>query len=134
MLSGGQKQLAAIAGALATRPVALVLDEPTAMLDPPARRRLLAAIQHLHRSEDLAVLLITQSMEEAALADRLLVMHNGRLVLDGPPEQVFDFHQRLYDLGLGLPPAVEIARQLRQHGIPLPIGILTIEALAEALC
>lgn len=134
MLSGGQKQLTAIAGALATRPAALVFDEPTAMLDPQARNRLLAAIQQLHQQQGLTVLLITQSMEEACLAERLLVMHDGQIEIDGPPDAVFERRDRLHELGLGLPLSVEIAHHLRLHGIPLPTGLLTIEALAEALC
>jgi energy-coupling factor transport system ATP-binding protein len=134
MLSGGQKQLAAIAGALATHPAALVFDEPTAMLDPQARQRLLAAIEQLHQRDGLTILLITQSMEEAALAQRVLVMHDGQIVLDGSPQEVFERHEQLYDLGLGLPFAVEMARHLREEGIPLPAGILNEETLAEALC
>jgi energy-coupling factor transporter ATP-binding protein EcfA2 len=133
MLSGGQKQLTAIAGALATRPQCLVFDEPTAMLDPQARRQLLAAIHQLHQQEGLTILLITQSMEEAALAQRTLVMHDGRLVMDGPPQTIFGQHKELEELGLGLPPAVEIARRLRDQGVPLPAGLLTAPALAEAL-
>jgi energy-coupling factor transport system ATP-binding protein len=134
MLSGGQKQLTAIAGALATRPAALVFDEPTAMLDPQARKRLLAAIQQLHRQEGLAILLITQSMEEAALAQRILVMHDGQIVLDAPPREMLEHRDRLLAVGLALPPAIEIAYQLRAQGIPLPTNILTMQDLAEALC
>ena len=134
MLSGGQKQLTAIAGALAARPAALVLDEPTAMLDPQARRRLLAAIQRLHRQQGLAILLITQSMEEAALAQRLLVMQAGQIVIDAPPQEMTQHRERLLALGLGLPPAAEIAYQLRARGISLSTKILTVEDLAEALC
>ena len=134
MLSGGQKQLTAIAGALATRPDLLVFDEPTAMLDPQARRRLLSAIQTLHRENALTILLITQSMEEASLAQRLLVMHDGHLEMDGPPAEVFERRKQLYALGLGLPPAVEIAHQLRDRGISIPADILTVSDLAEALC
>ena len=134
MLSGGQKQLTAIAGALAARPAALVLDEPTAMLDPQARRRLLAAIQRLHRQQGLAILLITQSMEEAALAQRLLVMQAGQIVIDAPPQEMTQHRERLLALGLSLPPAAEIAYQLRARGISLSTKILTVEDLAEALC
>ena len=134
MLSGGQKQLTAIAGVLATRPALLVFDEPTAMLDPQARDRLMAAIQQLHRQQELAILLITQSMEEASLAQRVLVIHEGQLALDGPPEVVFEHRDRLLELGLGLPSAVEIAHHLRRAGLPLPAGLLTLQALAEALC
>jgi len=134
MLSGGQKQLTAIAGALAMRPAALVLDEPTAMLDPQARRRLLAAIQRLHRQQGLTILLITQSMEEAALAQRLLAMQEGQIVIDAPPQEMTQHRERLLSLGLSLPPAAEIAYQLRARGISLSTKILTVEDLAEALC
>lgn len=134
MLSGGQKQLTAIAGALATQPVCLVLDEPTAMLDPQARKRLLKAIQQLHRQAGLTLLLITQSMEEAAFAQRLLVMQAGQIVLDGAPQEIFQRREQLHELGLGLPPAVEMAHQLRSQGMNLAAGILTIPDLAEALC
>ena len=134
MLSGGQKQLTAIAGALATRPAALVFDEPTAMLDPQARKRLLRDIQQLHRQNALTILLITQSMEEASLAQRVLVMHAGQILIDGPPDAVFERREQLHKLSLGLPPAIEMAHHLRQNGIQLPAGLLTVQELAEALC
>jgi energy-coupling factor transport system ATP-binding protein len=134
MLSGGQKQLTAIAGALAARPDLLVLDEPTAMLDPQARRRLASAIQSLHHENALTILLITQSMEEACLAQRLLVMHGGQLVMDASPAEVFQRPEPLHAFGLGLPPALEIAHRLREQGISIPAQVLTIPDLAEALC
>jgi energy-coupling factor transport system ATP-binding protein len=133
-LSGGQKQLVAVAGALASRPTVLVLDEPTAMLDPRVRTRLLDAIQRLNKERGLAILLITQSMEEAALAGRLLVMHEGQIVLDGQPAALFERRDELEQIGVGLPPAAELAHHLRSSGLELPAGLLTIQALAEALC
>jgi energy-coupling factor transport system ATP-binding protein len=134
MLSGGQKQLVAIAGALATRPACIVFDEPTSMLDPPGRRQILETIRRLNAEELLTVVLITQSMDEAAAAQRVLVMHAGRVVMDGPPTEIFEQRERLQALRLSLPPAIEIAQQLRDRGLELPHGLLTVEALAGALC
>jgi energy-coupling factor transport system ATP-binding protein len=134
MLSGGQKQLVAIAGALATRPACIVFDEPTSMLDPPGRRQVLETIKRLNAEEALTVVLITQSMDEAAAARRVLVMNAGRIVIDGLPEEVFEQGERLRTLRLDLPPAVEIAHRLRDQGMELPTGLLTVEALARALC
>jgi energy-coupling factor transport system ATP-binding protein len=134
MLSGGQKQLVAIAGVLAARPACVVFDEPTSMLDPPNRRRILDTVRRLNAEQGITVVLITQSMDEAAIANRVLAMHGGRIVLDGPPREVFEQEERLRALGLGLPPAVEIAHRLREQGLALPPGLLTVETLAGALC
>jgi energy-coupling factor transport system ATP-binding protein len=134
MLSGGQKQLVAIAGALATRPACIVFDEPTSMLDPPGRRQILETIRRLNAGEGITVVLITQSMDEAASARRVLVMDGGRIAMDGPPERVFEQRERLRALGLDLPQAVEIAHRLRSWGMSLPAGMLTMETLADALC
>jgi energy-coupling factor transport system ATP-binding protein len=134
MLSGGQKQLVAIAGVLATRPACIVFDEPTSMLDPPGRRQVLQTVHRLNVEEGITVVLITQSMDEAASARRVLAMHAGRIVMDGPPQAVFGQGERLRALGLDLPPAVEIAHRLRDRGMSLPPGLLTMEALARALC
>jgi energy-coupling factor transport system ATP-binding protein len=134
MLSGGQKQLTAIAGALVISPAAIVFDEPTAMLDPKARERVLATIQELNARDRLTVILITQSMEEAALAHRLLVMHAGMIQIDGTPVTVFERREELHTLALNVPAAAEMAHRLRAAGIPLPSGLLTIDHLAKALC
>ena len=134
MLSGGQKQLVAIAGALATGSACIVFDEPTSMLDPPGRRQVLETIARLNAEESLTVVMITQSMDEAAAARRVLVMSGGRIVVDAPPTEVFEQGERLRALGLDLPPAVEIAHRLRDQGMVLPRGLLTVEALARALC
>jgi energy-coupling factor transport system ATP-binding protein len=134
MLSGGQKQRVAIAGVLATRPACIVFDEPTSMLDPPGRRQVLEIIQRLNAEEGVTVVLITQSMDEAAIARRVLAMHAGRIVMDGPPEVVFEQEERLRELGLDLPFAVEIAHRLRDRGMELPRTPLTVQELAEALC
>ena len=134
MLSGGQKQLVAIAGVLATRPACIVLDEPTSMLDPANRRQVLEVIRRLNAEEQITLVLVTQSMEEAAIARRVLVMHAGQLVLDGSPETIFEQGERLRGLGLDLPIAVEIGRRLCEQGVALPPGLLTVEQLARALC
>ena len=133
MLSGGQKQLVAIAGALATRPACIVLDEPTSMLDPLGRDRILETIHMLCAEQGLTIVHITQSMEEAATADRILVMRDGQIVMDGPPRSVFQESQRLGVLGLGLPPSVEMAQHLRGNGVALAESPLTVEELAQAL-
>jgi energy-coupling factor transporter ATP-binding protein EcfA2 len=142
MLSGGQKQKVAIAGALATRPDCIAFDEPTSMLDPPGRRQVLETIRQLN-NEGMTIVLITQSMDEAAMARRIVVMNAGRVVLDGTPEEVFaapgpDGRSPLLPtLGLDQPFAAEIANGLREQGLPLPAGLLTIDQLVTvvtALC
>jgi energy-coupling factor transport system ATP-binding protein len=133
MLSGGQRQLLAIAGALATRPACIVFDEPASMLDPANRRQVLDTIRRLN-VEGLTIILITQAMEEATAARRVLVMHKGRVAMDGPPAQVFEHGSQLRSWGLDLPAAVEIAHHLRERGWRLPQGLLTVEQLARALC
>ncbi len=134
MLSGGQKQRVAIAGALAARPDCLVLDEPTSMLDPRGRQEVLDAIQRLNREHTMTIVLITHSMAEAALAGRVGVMDAGRIVLCGPPGEVFEQAAVLEALRLGLPPAAAMARALRQHGLGLPPGLYLPEQLVAALC
>ena len=134
MLSGGQKQRVAIAGALATRSVCIVLDEPTSMLDPLGRRQTLETILRLSRDEGTTIVLITQSMEAAAAAGRVLVMVGGRIVLDGPPAEVFARERSLREWGLGVPATVEIAGLLRERGLVLPDGLFTVEQLVGALC
>jgi energy-coupling factor transport system ATP-binding protein len=134
MLSGGQKQLVAIAGALAAQPTCIVFDEPTSMLDPLGRGQVLDTLHRLNAEQGLCVVLITQSMEEAATAQRVLVMHEGQIVMDGPPRQVFERGERLRTLGLDLPPTVEIAHRLQGLGTELPSGLLTVDELARALC
>ena len=104
------------------------------MLDSPGRRGVLEIIQRLNAESGITVVLITQSMDEAAIAGRVLVMHEGCLVMDGPPGRVFEQGERLRELGLDLPFAVEVSHRLRDHGIALPPGLLTIPELAVALC
>ncbi len=133
-LSGGQKQLVALAGALASRPTCIVFDEPTSMLDPPGRRQVLETVRRLNAEEGITVVLITHSMDEAAATRRVLAMHAGRIVMDGPPEKVFEQEERLRAIGLDLPVAAEIACRLRDLRLPLPSNLLTVEELARALC
>lgn len=136
MLSGGQKQRVAIAGVLALRPACIVLDEPTSMLDPPGRRQVLETICRLNTDTGITVVLITQSMDEAAMARRVLVMDSGHIVMDGPPEKIFeaDHAGRIHNPFLqDRPLAVRVAQRLRAKGMALPGPILTLEQLAEAL-
>lgn len=134
MLSGGQKQLVAIAGVLASQPDCLVLDEPTSMLDPSGRERIIETIQELNAQHHLTIVLITQSMTEAASAERVLVMDRGEIAVDRPPGEAFSQREALRSLGLALPPAAEIAHLLRQAGISLDANPLTVAALTSALC
>ena len=131
-LSGGQKQRVAIAGVLAMHPDCLLLDEPTAMLDPQGRREVLDTLCRLNR-EGMTVVLITHYMEEAALADRVVVMDEGRVVLDGTPRQVFAQGERLTALGLDVPQPTALCAALRQRGVDIPADLLTPEECAEAI-
>lgn len=134
LLSGGQKQRIAIAGALAMRTRCLVLDEPTAMLDPAGRKEVLSTVQALHRSTGITIVYITHFMEEAAAADRVIVMEKGRLVEEGVPRSIFQQVERMKKRGLDVPLASEMAFRLRQQGIPLPQDIMTDDELVAALC
>lgn len=134
MLSGGQKQRVAIAGVLAMQPECIVLDEPTAMLDPRGREEVLRTVHELHDRFGLTVVYITHFMEEAVTADRVLVMHRGRLIMDGTPRDIFPQVEALKEGGLDVPVAAEVARDLRRAGVPLPEDIITNEELADALC
>lgn len=132
-LSGGQKQRVAIAGVIAMRPRCIVLDEPTAMLDPGGRREVLATISRLNREEGHTVVLITHFMEEAAQADRVVVMDAGHLALQGRPHQVFQETDRLRALHLDIPPVTQLAGRLRASGWPVPAEALTVEELVTAI-
>ena len=133
LLSGGQKQRVAIAGVLAMRPRCIVLDEPTAMLDPVGRREVLDTVCRLQRELGMTVVLITHHMDEAARAQRLVVMDNGHVVMDGPPAQVFQNVVGLRRLGLEVPDSVSLLYELRQAGLEVPLDILTCEDCAQAL-
>lgn len=133
LLSGGQKQRVAIAGVLAMRPRCIVLDEPTAMLDPVGRREVLDTVCRLQRELGMTVVLITHHMDEAARAQRLVVMDNGHVVMDGPPAQVFQNVVGLRRLGLEVPDSVALLYELRQAGLDVPLDVLTPEDCAQAL-
>ena len=133
LLSGGQKQRVAIAGVIAMAPRCIVLDEPTAMLDPVGRREVLHTIQALNRTSGVTVVLITHHMDEAALADRLVVMADGHVVADGTPKTVFSRVEELRAVGLTVPETVELCYALRQDGLELPLDALSVEECAQAL-
>ena len=133
LLSGGQKQRVAIAGVIAMAPRCIVLDEPTAMLDPVGRREVLETIQKLNRLSGVTVVLITHHMDEADLADRLVVMSKGQVVADGAPREVFQRVEELKALGLTGPETTELLWQLRQDGLDVPLDALSDEECAQAL-
>lgn len=132
-LSGGQKQRVAIAGVMAMRPQCIVLDEPTAMLDPNGRREVIRTVRELNRREGITVILITHYMEETIDADRIIVMDNGRIVMDGIPKDIFSSVRELKGYGLDVPQITELAFELREAGMPLTQGILTREILVKEL-
>ena len=134
LLSGGQKQRVAIAGALAMNTRCLVLDEPTAMLDPIGRQDVLETVRRLHRENGITVVYITHFMEEAAAADRVVVMEEGRIAAEGSPREVFQDVGGMKARGLDVPLAVEVASLLREAGVSLPADLLTDEELVSALC
>ena len=133
-LSGGQKQRVAIAGVVAMRPECIVLDEPTAMLDPTGRRDVLECVRELNEKEGVTVILITHYMEEVVYADRVIVMDAGRIVMQGTPREIFSRVEELRELRLTVPQVTELAHELRAAGVDVPEGILTREELVEALC
>ena len=132
-LSGGQKQRVAIAGVMAMKPECIILDEPTAMLDPNGRREVIRTIHELNRAEGITVLLITPYMEEAIEADRIIVMDDGRIVMDGQPREIFSRVKELKSHGLDVPQVTELAWELKEAGMPLTDGILSREELVEQL-
>ena len=132
-LSGGQKQRVAIAGVMAMRPQCIILDEPTAMLDPNGRREVIATLHELNRQEKITVLLITHYMEEVIDADRVIVMDDGKLVMDGTPREIFSRVKELKEYRLDVPQVTELAYELKQAGVDLPDGILTMDELMEKL-
>ena len=133
LLSGGQKQRVAIAGVIAMQPRCIVLDEPTAMLDPVGRRDVLRTIRALNRERGVTVVLITHHMDEAAQADRLIVMARGHVVADGTPKQVFSDVEGLEAVGLTVPYTTRLLWELRQEGLPVPLDALSDEECARAL-
>lgn len=133
-LSGGQKQRIAIAGVLAMKPQCIVLDEPTAMLDPVGRRDVMETIERLNREEGITMILITHYMDEAARADKVFVIDDGDLVMQGTPKEIFSQVETLQKYGLDVPQVTEVAYLLRKEGIDLPADILTIEEMVGAIC
>ena len=138
MLSGGQKQRVAVAGVLAMQPEVMILDEATAMLDPAGRADVLATVRRLNREQGMTVIWITHFMEEAAAADRVVVLDKGRIAMDGAPAEVFSQVEQIKALGLDVPPMAELAMRLAEGGLPLPSGVLTVadmvKELKKALC
>ena len=132
-LSGGQKQRVAIAGVMAMRPKCIVLDEPTAMLDPNGRKDVIRTVSELNKAEHITVLLITHYMEEVIGADRVIVMDDGKMVMDGTPREIFSRVEELKELRLDVPQVTELAWELKKGGAKLPDGILTIDELMDAL-
>lgn len=132
-LSGGQKQRVAIAGVLAMNPDCLVLDEPTAMLDPQGRREVMETVRRLNRERGMTVVLITHYMEEAAMADRVVVMNDGRILMDGTPREVFSHVEELRAVELDVPQPTDLCARLRAKGVSLPPDILTPEECVAAL-
>lgn len=133
-LSGGQKQRVAIAGIVAMHPQCIVLDEPTAMLDPNGRKEVIRAVRALNMVEEITVLLITHYMEEVVHADKVIVMDEGKVVMQGTPKEIFSHVEELQKLRLDVPQVTLLAHELKKKGIPLPDGILTIEELVNELC
>ena len=133
LLSGGQKQRIAIAGVVAMKPHCIIFDEPTAMLDPKGRKEIMAIIDELHR-EGITVVLITHFMEEAVRADRVMIMHEGKILLDGTPAEVFSQGALIKSVNLDVPPIVELADELRAVGISVPDEIITEEEMVAYVC
>lgn len=133
-LSGGQKQRVAIAGVMAMHPKCIVLDEPTAMLDPNGRKEVLRAVHELNEKEGITVVLITHYMEEVIDSDLVFVMDHGHVVMQGKPREIFSRVEELKKYRLDVPQVTLLAHELKQEGLPLPEGILTIKELVNALC
>ena len=133
LLSGGQKQRIAIAGVIAMEPKCIVLDEPTAMLDPKGRREVMETITALNRDKAITVVLITHHMDEAAMAQRVVVLSNGKIAADGTPRQVFSQVELLHSLRLAAPDTVELCNELNQNGFSLPLDRLDAKECAQAL-
>ena len=132
-LSGGQKQRVAIAGVIAMEPECIVLDEATAMLDPIGRQEVLSAVHKLNREKGITVVLITHHMNEAEEADRVIVMDDGRIALDGTPKEVFTQVEPLRTMGLTVPDTVDLLDRLRKDGLDVPLDALTVDECAAAI-
>lgn len=133
LLSGGQKQRVAIAGILAMNPECIILDEPTAMLDPTGRKEIIATLRKLNEKENKTIIHITHHMDEAVEADRIIVMEKGKIVMEGTPKDIFCQVDKVKELGLDVPQVTELAYELNKEGFNIPCHILTIEELVDAL-
>ena len=133
LLSGGQKQRIAIAGAIAMKPQCIVMDEPTAMLDPKGRSEVLDTILKLNKEEKMTVILITHYMDEAALADRIVVMDKGKVVMDNTPKKIFSEVKKMKELGLDVPQTTELLYELNREGVPVNYDILSVEECADEI-
>ena len=133
LLSGGQKQRIAIAGVIAMEPKCIVLDEPTAMLDPKGRREVVDTIRQLNQDKHITVVLITHHMDEAAKAQRVVVLHKGKVALDGTPKEVFSHVEKLHEIRLAAPDTVELCWQMQKQGFDLPLDRLNAEECAQTL-
>lgn len=134
LLSGGQKQRVAIAGILAMSPKYIILDEPTAMLDPSGRREVMDTLIKLNKEEGKTIILITHYMEEAAISDRVVVMEDGKMVLSGTPREVFSQVDKIKGLGLDVPQVTELAYELKKDGIEISTEVLNIEEMVKEIC
>jgi energy-coupling factor transport system ATP-binding protein len=134
LLSGGQKQRVAIAGILAMQPKCIILDEPTAMLDPSGRKEVINTIAHLNKELGITIVLITHYMEEAVDADRIVVMDEGKVVIEGTPKEVFGNVPKMKEIGLDVPQVTELAYELKQQGINIRTDILTLSEMVNELC
>lgn len=134
LLSGGQKQRIAIAGILAMKPKCIILDEPTAMLDPLGRKEVMKTIKEVNKEDGITIVLITHYMDEAAQADRIVVMDEGKIMLEGKPREVFSNVKQMKEIGLDVPQVTEVAYELQKAGINISTEILNIDEMVEALC
>lgn len=133
-LSGGQKQRVAIAGIMAMEPECIILDEPTAMLDPKGREHVLSLVKELNQEKNITIIMVTHHMEEVLFANRIIVMDHGKIAMDGTPKEVFPHVEKMKELGLEVPYATELSYELRKEGVPLSDTITTREELVEELC
>lgn len=133
-LSGGQKQRISIAGIIAMKPECLILDEPTAMLDPSGRKEVIETIKRLNKEEGITIILITHFMDEAVQADRVFVMQSGDIIMQGTPKQVFVEIEKLKSVGLDVPQVTELCARLHKEGIDIPLDVLTVEEMVVELC
>ena len=134
LLSGGQKQRIAIAGVLAMKPDCIVFDEPTAMLDPSGRKEVLKTIKELNKDYGITIILITHYMDEAAQADRIIVIDSGKAIMEGTPREVFSQVEKMKEIGLDVPQVTELAYELKKSGIDISTDILNVDEMVDALC